>query len=81
MTFGNATVSFAAGTTVTITDFEDLCQDDDVQEYILVEADGGFTGLANLTFANPAPKGWQYIVLRDTKLALARKRGFTVTIR
>ena len=80
MTFVNATVAFKTGTTVTIADFEDLCQDDKVNEYILVEADGGFTGLENLTFANPAPKGWKYAVKNGKKLVLQRNVGFEIII-
>ena len=79
MTFANATVAFKTGTTVTITDFTNLCQDDKVNEYVLVEADG-ITGFENLTFANPAPKGWKYAVKNGTKLVLQRNIGFAIMI-
>lgn len=81
MTFANATVVFKTGTTVTIADFEDLCKDDKVNTYVLVETTDGITGFQNLTFANPAPKGWKYAVKNGKKLVLQRNVGFAIIIR
>lgn len=72
-------LAFPAGTTVTVDNMDDLCKDENVV-HVLVETAGGITGFENLTFTNPAPKGWQYSV-KGNKLILARKRGFTIIIR
>lgn len=74
-------LAFPAGTTVSIANMDDLCKDEAVNEYVLVETAGGITGFENLAFANPAPKGWKYAVKNGKKLVLQRNVGFVITIR
>ena len=78
LTFGNASVTFAPGTTVTVTDIDQL--DLEAQNrYVIAEAPGGLAGFENLVFATPAPKGWAY-ELRKNALVLSKKNGLMILV-
>ena len=79
--FGNADVSFAAGTTVTIADFDDLdLENTTVQRFVLIDADS-ISEFENLVFVPSAPKGWVYANRYGRQVVLERKLGFMLLVR